>query len=311
MDYLKTSAKDFPEVERFVNQAMHNLASEFESFGVTVVGDRGTNAKSLENKFQEKLQKHLEKLTSSENGKGWRWIREARVDTDLLTNKRNMKADLLGIDPEGFAVVIELKYVTTAIKGRRYDQPRDVYAFPYDVLKDSVKIEVLLERGLPESEGVTPVFGFSIGLTNFLEYWEVGAKNRKAWSQHYWQFISGTLHETPVPKNIKTEAEDTFRSIFSNRRWHLSFGLPWKASWHDYSKSSEIRQSQLKDRETCESFRYILLRPDGKGFDGNIWMFDYSHSEDDPEYLPFRTEYARKSFYSKKQEYEEGGSKSS
>lgn len=303
MDFSRLSAKDFHGVERLITDSMAELGRRYGDFGITVKGRRETSSKSLEKAFQENLRKVLELKTSDSGMGGWRWYREEKVDTAILTNKSHLKADLVGVDRNGLAVVIELKYVTTSIDGCSIVEPSDPYAFPYEVLKDAVKIESLLRRDLLKLERVRPVFGASIGLTNFMEYWGVGEKDRSAWSQHYWRAVASGSEGGLISGIIRTDAKDDYRSIFINKRCHISFGMPWKISWHDYSSTQRSIHRDAENFEEASQFRYVFLRPDSSGYGPEGWDYRYSHDQYSPEFIPFLTKEARDSFFDMSERY--------
>lgn len=303
MDLSRLSANDYHGVEKLINDSMAELGRQCNDFGMTVKGRRETNSKFLEKAFQEELRKVLALKTSVSGLGGWSWYREEKVDTAILTNKSHLKADLVGVDRDGLAVVIELKYVTMSIDGFRFVAPSDPYAFPYDVLKDAVKIESLLRRDLPKWEGVRPVFGASIGLTNFMEYWGIGKKDRSAWAQHYWRAVASGSERGAISGIIRTDAKDNSRSIFRNKRCHISFGLPWKISWHDYSSLQRSIHRDAENFEEASQFRYVFLRPESTGYGSEGWDYRYSHDQYSPEFIPFLTKEARDAFFDMRAKY--------
>ena len=143
-----------------------------------------------------------EKLQQSENG--WQWQREARLATDCLINERGVSIDIMGLHDAHGILAIELKYVTaTYCRKCKYncDKPSNEPAFPYDIAKDCLKIELLMKRlAKPRQAPFTEhmqdipsylVTGYVIALTSWPGYWGAnGTGQPRDWARHFRTKIS-------------------------------------------------------------------------------------------------------------------------
>jgi hypothetical protein len=118
-----------------------------------------------ESEFQFALGDELTRRTKSD---GWSWrygSLEERFTTTALKNKEAIEVDLVGRHDERGAVAIELKFVP--------DPPKDRYAFPWDVAKDCLKLDLLrggyCEPTLPEPHKLQT---YAVAMTNWHKYWE-------------------------------------------------------------------------------------------------------------------------------------------
>src|SRR5438067_1181956 len=95
-----------------------------------------------EDEFQLSLGKKLEQMTGSDRW-SWRYWRrnEEKFETAALTNKKTIKVDIVGRHPEKGMIAIELKYAPAS--PRRGDVPGDPPAFPYNLAKDCLRLDLL------------------------------------------------------------------------------------------------------------------------------------------------------------------------
>lgn len=185
---------------------------------------------ALESDFQVALAREL----------GWR--RELNYGTRALANKGKMKVDLGLVQGGELVAAIELKYVT--------DPPGDPPALPYDVAKDCLKLELLLDRAhggelcWPDAEDVAGDLRVCvIALTNIRSYWDPQAANSSGqWSRHFAVRLCGEVPQ--FSGLIKVEASNTRNTIYSGKRAHMDFGLTWQGRWRSYS----------------HGFRYLLMK---------------------------------------------------
>lgn len=242
---------------------MHSLAQTHSDFGFTRKGsntiarNRTTCGEAL---FQTLLHKALIEATHPQD---WQWTREARFSTGPHWNGEEIYIDILGIYRDDLSVLIELKYVTTQIGGTGDAAPSDYLAFPYDALKDCIKLELAIDgratsaRNLPSRR-----YGVSIGLTDFSGFWNPDAqKGNRGWSRNA---LKALKNPGPVPSLIHTDTPQLEAAIFERGRYHLSFGYPWDLAWHDFN----------------QKFRFLYLRPTLNG------PANYVHIHSDPRYIP-------------------------
>lgn len=189
-----------------------------------------------EREFQAALSGKLQQMSESD---GWRWRTEDRFRTKALTNEENIDIDVVGRHCTKGMVAIELKLVKVAANGRPSDPP----AFPWDVAKDCLKLELLrgghCEPALPEhSDSQTYV----IAMTDWPRYWE--GTRRLGWAT---DFVTA-MRASPVVFGgfIKTTGGNPNNAIFAQGRCHIAFGLTWTGEWLPYGSST---------------LRYLILRP--------------------------------------------------
>ena len=292
-DCLDPSREDFSnQIDYLIKTAMSNLSakSRFPHFGIKIRGEKNlVAANSGENQFQIALCKELRLLTINSN---WCWCRELSLTTLSLTNARDIKIDIFG-SRDNELILIELKYVThqTNKSEKKIHPPNDPPAFAYDVLKDCIKIELAcknetLENGnryttSPVISNFKVVYGASIGLTNWQQYWNINLANgRGGWARNYMQSIAAP--QIPKNKKILTEqnAPDIInRTIYHHERCHLSFGLDWNLDWIDYSSSKD---------PNIGDFRYLFIRlKSNQGQTTTIPEPSYGHEITDSKFIPF------------------------
>lgn len=256
-----------PPTELIVN-AMSNLATE------NALGSANDPIGTLERMFQDRLCKLLNDQTTPS---GWTWRREISYRTRALRNAQTISVDIMGQDRNGrHSAAIELKYVPTEQHGNRAPNP---HAFPYDLLKDCLKIELLAtEHSKPLNRDFvsTPSFGYSIGLTNV-----PGILNGTmgGWSRNYLLALSaGEAREgsrfSLGPCVIESLPQATLDGVvYTNRRHHISLGKAWNGKW-----------SKFGDK----GFYFIMMSTDFRDEPVN-----YTHDPEDSHYIPFLREDVR------------------
>lgn len=221
----------------------------------------------LESLFQQRL---CCLLNDRENESGWCWRREIRYQTRALRNMKAMSVDVFGEAGDGrHSAAIELKYVPTRQGEKRAPNPA---AFPYDLLKDCLKIELLASghsRAVESSSYETPSFGYVIAMTNVPR---ILSGTMRGWSQNYLAALCPTQRngegftlgpcqiETWSPKNLE-------KVIYSHKRHHLSLGKTWNGRWTRFGDTD---------------FRFVMLSTDFRDAPSV-----YHHSAQDSRYIPF------------------------
>lgn len=257
-----------PPTELIVN-AMSHLATEH------ALGHANGPKANLERMFQDRLCKLLNDMTI---WSGWTWRREVRYQTLALRNVQTIAVDLLGQDRDGrHSAAIELKYVPTRQNGNSAPDP---LAFPYDLLKDCLKIELLATaHSTPVNKDFarTPSFGYSIGLTNVPR---ILNGTMRGWSRNYLsalraenakegaRFSLGPCKIKSMPQKKTIEGV-----IFTNKRHNISLGKSWNGSWSQFGGTD---------------FHFIMLSTDLSSGPPA-----YGHDIDDSHYIPFLTEQTR------------------
>lgn len=173
----------------------------------------------------------------------WKWesqagnVQNVALQAEHFLNNERLIPDFLG-DSDGNSVLIEIKY--------NMGVPRDTLAFPYDILKDCLKVELALE-GKATGPSRNFVYGLCIGLTNWKPHWDQNATvGRNAWSRNAFEIMRNT--EEPFPQRchvVSRGIADYTSKIYTNRRLHLSFGYEWKRAWAGPGNG----------------FRYIIYQP--------------------------------------------------
>jgi hypothetical protein len=236
---------DYAQIDCMLQEALCQVAKKHPNYGYPGKGNRNSQG---ETEFQKALHDHLKE---SHTASGWTWEREVKFSTQSLRNRRGISVDIVGVK-DGIGVLVELKYVA---KSSTNNKPGDVYAFPYDVLKDCLKSELIISRNAklrfdnkkPSiDQNVNWVYGLSIGLTNNSQYWmgQDGA-GQNGWSRESSKVISNPVGKFNLPRLIRTKEGN---AIEKQGRFNLSLGLPWEAEWHEYG--CEV-----------EGFRYLYVRP--------------------------------------------------
>lgn len=256
-----------PPTELIVN-AMSHLATE------NALGYANGPVATLERMFQDRLCELLNQATVQS---GWSWQREIRYRTHSLRNKKAIAVDILGQHLDGkHTAAIELKYVPTDQNGNHAPNP---LAFPYDLLKDCLKIELLsTKNSIPVNPEFTktPSFGYSIGLTNV-----PGILNGTmgGWSRNYLLALCAEKAKesasfTIGPCIIESLRQSTLEGvIYTNKRHHISLGTAWNGKWSKFGN---------------KGFHFIMMSTDFREK-----QVEYSHDPDDSHYIPFLREDVR------------------
>lgn len=279
------------KLNEFVIKAMSELSQSNKNFGFTIRGQR--NGKQLENAFQAalcgKLQELSDKSPDDDLFHEWSWERETSFQTNGLTNKRRMDIDILGIgkyNDKTSSVTLELKYVTTKMNGNQHQSPANYLAFPYDLIKDCIKIELAMKdkNTFRVGNGTRPCYGLTIGLTNHSDFW---GKTNNGWSQHFQQ----ALLQYNLPKLLRVDTPNLNNAVLRSYRNHASLGYQWSIQWHDYSAdSANINHGR---------FKYALCMP-------NICSdFQYSHAEaiDFYKFIPYLDKETKGYFFNARDAY--------
>lgn len=204
---------------------------------------------------------------------GWQWETEKRFLTNRLANEQEISYDLFGVK-NNKAFIIELKHVICNEQGIPNNPP----AFPYDVLKDCVKIELAIGRNLAECNEFEEIYGISIGLSNFTKYWdqEYQAAN---WASNYIEKIkpNNIIDTTGIIRTNVNEGNE-FTRIYRNRRCHISLGLKWNGEWRGTEKNN---------------WKYLILTTDDKNP-------EYQHDPESSDTIPFINENGKRNFLAKR-----------
>lgn len=217
--------------------AMQELGDSGLTFGLE-------NSRQGEKQLQNALGGKLEQLTGPAN---WAWRyqgkKEERFTTNSLTNKRSIAIDLVGRHPVEGTVAIELKYVSVNPSKLK---PEDVYAFPWDVAKDCLKLD-LLRAGLcgrTKNGTVIPdpsrLRTYAVALTNWPTFWE--GRKEFAWATEFLARMQAPLLHF---EGLIRTTGPTDKTILYHKRHHISFGQPWMGEWKAYAGQ----------------FRYLFLHP--------------------------------------------------
>jgi hypothetical protein len=223
---------------------------------------------SLESRFQFEL---CEVLNAERNKSGWSWEREFKYATGALRNKKSISIDLFGMHDDGrHSAAIELKYVPTRRQGNQAPNP---LAFPYDLLKDCLKIELLATHHAtpvkPDFPG-TLSFGYAIGLTNVQR---ILNGRMKGWSRNYLKALFAEKETTGAgftlgPCIIESMPQATLDGVvYTNERHHISLGAAWNGKWSNFGDGN---------------FHFIMMSTDFR--DKEV---KYDHNADDSHYIPF------------------------
>lgn len=255
-------------VYQLIIDAMQELGDSGLTFGVE-------NSREGEKQLQNALGAKLERLTGPD---GWSWRYQAKKEekfkTKALTNNGTIAVDLVGRHPIEGMVAVELKYVAINSKSGK---PQDVYAFPWDVAKDCLKLD-LLRAGLcqrAKNGGALPdrtsLQTYAIAMTNWSSFWE--GRKEFAWAS---EFLAGMQASSARFESLIKTTGPTDKTIFYHKRHHIAFGQPWTGEWRPYA----------------EQFRYMFLRP---AFDGTP---QWTHHQDRPvneqsKIIPFLNDEAR------------------
>jgi len=212
---------------------------------------RLVNPQKGESEFQLALGGKLQQMTESD---GWSWRygdTEERFETTALKNKELIEIDVVGRHSIKGMVAIELKYVRRQKKSGR---PADPPAFPYDVAKDCLRLD-LLRAGhcKPVGKPLTlPIpknlQTYAIAMTDWPNYWQ--GKPGRGWATNF-ESAMRAKPDKPVRFEglIETKGRDSNNTIALGRL-HIAFGRSWTGEWRAYSSGKQ-----------AEQFRYLLLRP--------------------------------------------------
>ena len=170
---MQISPRNQPPTQQILD-AMAKLAEE------NVLGYANGATETLERMFQDRL---CDLLNLGAVESGWTWQREIRFRTQALRNAESVSVDIFGRDRDGQdRAAIELKYVPTRQIGHHAPNPP---AFPYDLIKDCLKVELLASGHSTPVDGSfagRPAFGYAIGLTNVPK---IINGTMKGWSRHF------------------------------------------------------------------------------------------------------------------------------
>lgn len=235
--------------------------------------EKFTNEADFERAVFESLKNNTDPLL-------WTWHSQDKYSTLGLPNESEIKFDLAGVYNKSCKVLVELKYVMSP--------PGDFYAFPYDLLKDCVKIELAMSRQsdtFPAASDFPVVYGLSIGITDCPDYWEDRQKGKTSWSRnslsHLRKGESGFERVETVGKSESKLQNTIFHK--GNERCHLSFALNWQIRWS----------------EQVSHWRCVTIAPSAV-MHPKDQMFAYAHELTDPSYIPFLTPDARNDWVKKR-----------
>lgn len=249
-------------------EAMHKLGNCGVTFGVE-------NSREGERQLQNALGAKLEQLTAPDD---WSWHyhakKEEKFRTRALTNAGTIAIDLMGRHSDGAVVAIELKYVT---KNPRSSKPQDAYAFPYDVAKDCLKLDLLRAKqceqtknwnALPDPNRLQT---YVIAMTNWPDFWE--GRKQFGWSTDFLARIQPA--SIRFDGLIKTTGRSD-KTVLYHKRHHIAFGQPWTGEWRNYA----------------EQFRYMLLFPAAQS--APQWTHQHDHNiSEQSKIIPFLSDEAR------------------
>jgi hypothetical protein len=251
--------------------AMKALGEEGLIFG-------SENRRKGEDKFQRSLGKKLEQMTESDR---WSWryggSKEEKFETDTLANKKTVKVDIVGRHPEKGMIAIELKYVPASPS--RGGVPGNPPAFPYDLAKDCLRLDLLrankctpIDKPIPDD-----LQTYVIGLTDWPDYWQ-DSKPKRGWAANFYN----SIRSKPVPHFeglIRTLGSDSENTIALGR-CHIAFGRRWTGEWIPYGSGKQT-----------ERFRYLFLYPDAQA--RPEWKHHHQVDEDQSTIFPFLNRHSR------------------
>lgn len=219
---------------------------------------------SSESDFQVAL---CDALSRNSDPTLWEWTREDPYATLGLPNAGAVYFDICGVYDKSCKILIELKYVM--------GEPKDFYAFPYDILKDCIKIELAMSskaETAPAQLDYPVVYGLSIGITDVAAYWENLGVGINAWSKNSLNIFHGSVAEFRWVNTCGGTPKALYNSIFRNKRCHLSFALDWRVQWGDRDKNWRVVVASPP----------VLINP-------SEHAFEYFHALADSTYIPFLT----------------------
>ncbi len=231
-------------------------------------------SEKLEKKFQLEFCKLLNELTPKS---GWTWRQEVKYRTYALRNKGTISIDIVGrYRSSGNSAAIELKYVPTRQDDKGAPNP---LAFPYDLLKDCLKIELIPTEHCEPVEQTSYdqlAFGYSIGLTNFSG---ILNETMQGWSKNFLAMLqpreaSENGNDFSIgPCTIEAFSPNAIEEvIYARKRHHVSLGMTWTGKWTRFGDTN---------------FHYVML---STTFDRSP---KYLHCVYDSKFIPFLTDKVR------------------
>ncbi len=253
------------------------------------LGDEGLifgseNRRKGEAEFQLSLGKKLEEMTGSDR---WSWRyggrNEEKFETVALANEKTIKVDIVGRHPEEGMVAIELKYVPTS--PHRGGVPANPPAFPYDLAKDCLRLDLLRANQCKPLGELIPddLRTYVIGLTDWSDYWQ-DSRQKRGWATNFYHAIRSKPepHFEGVIRTLRSDSENTI----ALGRCHIAFGRRWTGEWIGYGSS-----------EHTERFRFLFLRP------GSHALPEWTRQQLDPDLqstiYPFLNSYSREGWQSR------------
>lgn len=273
-----------PDFDQLIHDAMAQLRAQPAHFGLTGQSPR----KQLELAFQRALGQSLEELSAQRIPRiKWKYANnELCFETRKLTNRRHMKIDVCGIIDDRVVIAIELKYVTSkSQRDCKLPKPNDEAAFAYDVAKDCLKLELLMDGGelfsrderYPASKTLHP---YAIALTNWPRFWALPGEN---WSRNFQHklgsenvVLNGRLKVAPTATPINTIYFEENKAP----RPHMVLTQEWAGSWEEYAPQEAA--------SPYSRFRYLLLSP------RTLQVPEWTH--DEPDTMPFDAKCSRCEF---------------
>lgn len=243
-------------VPEIILQAMRELGEEGRVFG-------SENRQKGEAEFQISLGEKLEQMSAVY---GWTWRyggpNEEQFETFALANEKTIKVDIVGRHPEQRMVAIELKYVPKSV--RRGGVPANPPAFPYDLAKDCLRLDLLRANQCKPSGEPVPddLQTFVLGLTDWPDYWQ-DSRAKRGWAANFYKAVRSKPepHFEGVIRTLGSNSENTI----ALGRCHIAFGRRWTGEWIDYGSS-----------DYTKSFRFLFMRPSSQ----SIPVWKHHHEVD-------------------------------
>lgn len=206
-------------------------------------------------------------LNSSSGIGSWEWQVGERYVTTGTTNKKSMTFSISGVYNDSVKVVIALVRVM--------DPPGNYLAFPYDVLRNGVRIELAISKNSGTAstiDSLSVVYGVSIGLTDYSSYWLNADKGQDGWSRESLKLLREQVTNfRSVATIIEPDQGDLHNAIYRGERCHLSFALNWSIMW----------------RNLGDGLRYVYVAPSSLVEHADQSVFMYDHDRDDARFVPF------------------------
>ena len=206
-------------------------------------------------------------LNSSSGISSWKWQVGERYVTTGTTNKKSMTFSISGVYNDSVKVVIALVRVM--------DPPGNYLAFPYDVLRNCVRVELAISENSGTAstiDSLPVVYGVSIGLTDYAPYWVSADKGQDGWSRESFKLLREQVTNfRSVATIIESDQGDLHNAIYRGERCHLSFALNWSIMWRNLEGGS----------------RYVYAAPSSVVEHPDEGVFMYDHDRGDPSFLPF------------------------